>query len=67
MSRYIQALKTFGRVYCKQEETSKWRQYEHLHQVQALVRKIMSRLGRLIQVLAALNPVDPLHNFVFGF
>ena len=29
------------------------------------VRDILSRLGRWIQVLSALNPVDPLHNCMF--
>ena len=29
------------------------------------VRDIMSWLGRWIQVLSALNPVDPLHNCMF--
>ena len=29
------------------------------------VRDIMSRLGHWIQLLSALNPVDPLHNCMF--
>ena len=29
------------------------------------VRDIVSRLGRWIQVLSALNPMDPLHNCMF--
>ena len=29
------------------------------------VRDIVSRLGRWIQVLSALNPVDPLYNCMF--
>ena len=29
------------------------------------VRDILSRLGRWIQVLSALNPVDPLNNCMF--
>ena len=29
------------------------------------VREILSRLGHWVQVLAALNPVDPLHNCMF--
>ena len=29
------------------------------------VRDIVSRLGHWIQVLSALNPVDPLHNCMF--
>ena len=28
-------------------------------------REILSRLGHWVQVLAALNPVDPLHNCMF--
>ena len=30
-----------------------------------IVREIVSRLGHWIQVLCPLNPVDPLHNWMF--